>query len=161
REHAGLADRLADLVAEELEEVRRTERGVVAPELEDRRLAALAALHRERARPPDITGRSSMVSPSRTTWSAVTRSSPQITSTVSGMMSSSRRMSFTRRLPATSTSRRGFLRMTFMPAPPSRAWKSRRVLDLADLHEVDAVVVGLELPPLGEIELAEPEVLEF
>src|SRR5437899_11976208 len=89
------------------------------------------------------------------------RSSPQITSTVSGMMSSSRRMSFTRRLPATSTSRRGLRRMTFTPARPSRARKSRRALDLADLHEVDAVVVGLELPPLREIELAEAEVLKL
>src|SRR5580765_1360675 len=113
REHPVLADRLADLVAEELEEVRRAERGVVAAQLEDGGLPALATLHREPALPPDITGRSSIVSPSRTTWSAVTRSSPQITSTVSGMISSSRRMSFTRRLPTTSTSRRGFRRMTF------------------------------------------------
>src|SRR5437588_5731167 len=101
-----------------------------------------------------------MVSPSRTTWSAVTRSSPQITSTVSGRMSSSRRMSFTRRLPATSTSRRGFLRMTFMPVRPSRAREPGRVLDLADLCEVDPVVMGLQLPPLGKIEVAEAEMLE-
>src|SRR6267143_658854 len=88
------------------------------------------------------------------------RSSPQITSTVSGMMSSSRRMSFTRRLPATSTSRRGFLRMTFMPVRLSRAREPGRALDLADLREVDPVVVGLQLPPLGEIEIAEADVLE-
>src|SRR5438093_7836912 len=102
-----------------------------------------------------------MVSPSRTTWSAVTRSSPQITRTVSGMMSSSRRMSFTRRLPATSTSRRGFRRMTFTPVPVSRPGESGRALDLADLHEVDLVVMRLQLPPLGEIERAEPKVLEL
>src|SRR5262249_41743957 len=161
REHPVLADRLADLIAEELEEVRRAERRVVAPEPEHGRLSALAALHRTRPLPPDITGRSSIVSPSRTTWSAVTRSSPQITSTVSGMMSSSRRMSFTRRLPATSTSRRGLRRMTFTATGPSRARKSRRALDLADLREMDAVVVGLQLPPLRETGFTEAEVLEL
>jgi hypothetical protein len=63
-----LANRLADLVAEELEEVRCAERGVVAPELENSRLPALAALHRGSGRPPpDITGRSSIVASSRTT----------------------------------------------------------------------------------------------
>src|SRR5499433_525446 len=160
REHPVLADRLADLVTEELEEVRGAERGVVAAQLEDGRLPALAALHREPALPPDMTGRSSIVSPSRTTWSAVTRSSPQITRTVSGMMSSSRRMSLTRRLPATSTSRRGLRRMTFTSLR-SRPWKSGRALDLANLYQVDAVVMGLQLPPLREIELAEPEVLEL
>ena len=46
REHVVLPDRLANLIAEELEKVRSAERGVVTPELEDRRLPALAALHR-------------------------------------------------------------------------------------------------------------------
>src|SRR5690348_16003714 len=77
------------------------------------------------------------------------------------MMSSSRKMSFTRRLPATSTSRRGLRRMTFTAVRPSRARESRRALDLADLGEMDAVVVRLQLPPLREIELTEPEVLEL
>src|SRR5207237_6040128 len=35
-----------------------------------------------------------------------------------------------------------------------------RVLDLADLCEVDPVVMGLQLPPLGKIEVAEAEMLE-
>src|SRR4030095_2801240 len=153
-------DRLADLVAKELEEVRRAERRIMAAQLEDGGIAALAHLHRAPWPPPDMTGRSSIVSPSRTTWSAVMRSSPQITSTVSGMMSSSRRISFTRRLPATSTSRRGLRRMTFTRGRPSRARDPGRALDVADLGEVDAVVLGLELPPLGEIELTQPEVLE-
>ena len=40
-----LADRLAHLLAEELEEVLAAERGVVPPQLEGRAAAALAALH--------------------------------------------------------------------------------------------------------------------
>src|SRR5262249_1205011 len=117
-EHVVLPDRLAHLVAEELEEIRGAERGVVASGLARARLPALATLHRGSAPlPPDITGRSSIVASSRTTWSAVTRSSPQITSTVSGRMSSSRRMSLTRRPPATATSRRGLRKMTFMRMP--------------------------------------------
>src|SRR5262245_9264220 len=43
----------------------------------------------------------------------------------------------------------------------ARPWKSGRALDLADLDQVDAVVMRLKLPPLREIELAEPEVLEL
>src|SRR5229473_1896962 len=81
REHAVLADRLAHLVAEELQVVVDAKGGVVAPQLDGGAVAALAALH---ARPPDITGRSSMTSSSRSSWSAVTRSSPRMTSTVSG-----------------------------------------------------------------------------
>src|SRR5262249_48957524 len=77
------------------------------------------------------------------------------------MMSSSRRMSFTRRLPATSTSRRGFRRMTFTRVRPSPARESRRRLDRADLREMETVVMRLQLPPLGQIELAEAEVLEL
>ena len=80
-EHAVLPDRLTDLVPEEVEEVRGAERGIVAAQLEHRRPTALPALHRA---PPDMTGRSSIVSPSRTTWSAVISSSPRITRTVSG-----------------------------------------------------------------------------
>src|SRR5206468_2886398 len=73
------------------------------------------------ALPPLITGRSSIVSSSVTIWSAVTRVSPRITSTVSGMISSSRRTSFTLRPPATWTSRFGFLKMTFMGASGARS----------------------------------------
>src|SRR5439155_6613162 len=43
REHPVLADRLADLIAEELDEVRLAEGGVVPPELDDRPSAALPA----------------------------------------------------------------------------------------------------------------------
>src|SRR6266480_2775170 len=64
REHAVLPDGLADLVPEEVDEVRRTEGGVVAPQLEDRGLTALPALH---TAPPLMTGRSSIVSWSWTT----------------------------------------------------------------------------------------------
>src|SRR5438552_3518899 len=116
--HAVLEGRTVPAVA--LQEVGGAEGGVVPPEHEGGRAAALAALHRT---PPDITGRSSITSSSRSIWSAVTRSSPRITSTVSGRMSSSRRTSLTRRLPATSTSRRGLRSTTFMlkrrgtPAP--------------------------------------------
>jgi len=45
-EHPVLPDGLADLIAEELEEVRRAECGVVTPQLEHGGLTALAALHR-------------------------------------------------------------------------------------------------------------------
>src|SRR5262249_33621538 len=111
REHLVTADRLAHLIAEEIEEVRRAEGRVVASQLERRGAATLAALH---AAPPDITGRSSITSSSRSIWSAVTSSSPRITTTVWGRMSSSRRMSLPRRLPATWTSRRGLRSTTFM-----------------------------------------------
>src|SRR5437867_7799935 len=68
REHPVLPDGLADLIAEELEEVRRAEGGVVTAQLENGRLTALAALQSGSSRlPPDITGRSSMVASSRTT----------------------------------------------------------------------------------------------
>src|SRR5207245_8835753 len=92
REHLVLADRLADLITEELEEVRRAEGRVVTPQLDDGRVTALAALHRELGLPHDITGRSSIVSPSRTTWSAVLRTSPQFTSKASRMMCSYHRI---------------------------------------------------------------------
>src|SRR5438128_499193 len=174
REHPVLADRLADLIAEELDEVRLAEGGVVPPELDDRPSAALPAFQEASpiisplaspaagcgcarpspiisplaspaagcgcarpspiisplasprgaprlALPPLITGRSSIVSSSVTIWSAVTRVSPRITSTVSGMISSSRRTSFTLRPPATWTSRFGFLKMTFMGASGARS----------------------------------------
>src|SRR5439155_2004806 len=49
-EHAVLPDRLADLVAEEVEKIRSAEGGVVAAELEYRRPAALPALHCRGAR---------------------------------------------------------------------------------------------------------------
>jgi hypothetical protein len=64
REHAVAPDRLAHLVPEELDEVVGTERGVVPAQLDGGRAAAFPALH---VRPPDITGRSSMLSSSRTT----------------------------------------------------------------------------------------------
>src|SRR5213078_2711398 len=155
-EHAVLPDRLTDLVPEEVEKVRGAERGVVAAQLEHGRPPALAALH---CAPPLITGRSSIVSPSRTTWSAVISSSPRITRTVSGRMFSSRRTSFTRRPPSISTSRRGFRKMTFTGssraarrgrALPSRPRKPRRAPDVTNLGEMDPVVSGLELPPLRE-----------
>src|SRR3989441_640453 len=129
-----------------------------------------AASHSTRAReagpfggllPPLMTGLSSMVSASRTTWSGVISSSPRITRTVSGRMSSSRRTSFTRRPPAISTSRRGFRRMTFIGSPrPSRLRKPGRALDVADLGEMYRVVSSLELPPLREVEIAAVGVLE-
>ena len=34
------------------------------------------------------------------------------------------------------------------------------MLDVAELAEMDAVVLGLEQPPLGKIEIAQTEVLE-
>src|SRR3989449_9633129 len=111
--------------------------------------------------PPLMTGLSSMVSASRTTWSGVISSSPRITRTVSGRMSSSRRTSFTRSPPAISTSRRGFRRMTFIGSPrPSRLRKPGRALDVADLGEMYRVVSSLELPPLREVEIAAVGVLE-
>src|SRR5436309_11751889 len=88
------------------------------------------------------------------------RSSPQITSTVSGKISSSRRMSLTRRLPVTATSRRGFRRMTFTGVPRLAPRKSGRALDLADLRELDSIVLGLEDPPLGEVQFTQAEMLE-
>src|SRR4051812_27361522 len=81
-----------------------------------------------------------------------------MTSTDSGMIDSSASTSFTRRPPATSTSRRGLRSTTFTSAHPS--WKPGARLDVADLAQVDRVVLRLELPPLGQIEVAEPEVLE-
>src|SRR5262249_27525277 len=154
-EHAVLADGLAHLGSEGLLEVRRAEGGVGAPKLQHRRAAALAALH---ARPPDITGRSSMVSSSFTCWSAVMRSSPRMTRTVSGRMSSSRRTSFTRRLPATSTSRRGLRSTTFIALGP---WEPRRALDPADLPQVHGVVSRGQAPPLAEVHVPEAEMPEL
>src|SRR5712692_4318649 len=96
-------------------------------------------------------------------------SSPRITRTVSGRMSSSRSTSFTRRPPATSTSRRGFRKMTFTGSPrasrcgvplPSRLREPPRALHVADLREMDPVVPGLKLPPLREVEIAEAKVVE-
>src|SRR4030095_4750586 len=84
-------------------------------------------------------------------------SSPRMTSTVSGRMSSSRSTSFTRRLPATSTSRRGLRSITFTTL---LSRDPRRRLDSAELLQVDAVVAGLQAPPLPEVHLAQPEVLE-
>src|SRR5206468_1033094 len=146
-----------DLIPEEVEKVRSAEGGIVTAQLEHRRPTALPALHRA---PPDMTGLSSMVSASRTTWSAVMSSSPRITRTVSGRMSSSRSTSFTRRPPATSTSRRGFRKMTFtgslrasrcgLPLP-SRLREPPRTLHVADLREMDPVVPlaghGASVPP--------------
>src|SRR4029450_5170228 len=97
-QHAVLADRLPHLVAEELQEVGRAEGGVVPSQLQHGGAPALATRH-PRPPPPALPGPLSIVSPSLTTWSAVTSSSPRITSTVSGRISSSRSTSFTRRLP--------------------------------------------------------------
>src|SRR5262245_61661863 len=87
-----------------------------------------------------------------------------MTRTVSGMTSSSRRISFTRRLPGSSTSRRGLRSTTFMSFDPARERlrrrESRRRLHLAKLVQVDAIVGGLEHPPLAQIEIAEAKVLE-
>src|SRR5215467_1272843 len=119
-DHPMLADGLGDLLAEELQEVRRAEGRVVTRQLDDRARPALAALHW--ALPPDITGRTSSSSPSPTTSSAVRRSLPRITSTVPGRMSSSRSTSLTRLRPGRSTSRLGLRSLIFTPsgilAPP-------------------------------------------
>src|SRR6266700_2225861 len=42
----------------------------------------------------------------------------------------------------------------------SITWESRMALDLTELAEMDAIVLRLEQPPLGEVEIAETEVLE-
>src|SRR4029453_13370015 len=63
-EHPVAPNRLPDLIAEELHEVGGAEGGVVPSQLEDGPVPALATLHRA---PPDITGRSSIVSVSLTT----------------------------------------------------------------------------------------------
>src|SRR5262249_56057026 len=122
-EHAVLANSLGDLLAEELQEVRRAEGRVVTRQLDDRARPALAALHE--ALPPDITGRTSSSSPSPTTSSAVRRSLPRITSTLPGGMSSSRSTSLTRLRPGSSPSRLGLRRLIFTPrgtpAPPCPA----------------------------------------
>src|SRR5439155_1382255 len=73
REHPVLVDRLRNLLLEELDEVRRAERGIVAPELERGGAPALPALHPP---PPDMTGRTSRTSSSPTTVSLVRSSSP-------------------------------------------------------------------------------------
>src|SRR5262245_26480916 len=96
-----------------------------------------------------------------------------MTSTVSGITSSSRRISFTRRLPGNSTSRRGLRSTTFMSIVASPPWRLRprrraplrlresgRGLDLAELSQMHALVRGLQLPPLGEVEITEAEVIE-
>src|SRR5205823_8017425 len=153
-EHAVLPDGLTDLIPEEVDKVRSAEGGIVAAQLEHRRPTALPALHRA---PPDMTGLSSMVSASRTTWSAVMSSSPRITRTVSGRMSSSRSTSFTRRPPATSTSRRGLRSTTFIASRPR---ESRRRFHVEDLLQMTRLVARLQAPPLAEVHLAETEVLE-
>src|SRR5262249_12630116 len=158
REHAVPVDGLADLLREELDEVRRAERCIVAPQLERGGPSALPALHRS---PPDITGRTSRTSSPPTTVSLVKSSSPRITSTVPAKMSSSRSNSFTRRVPFTAISRRGLRRMTFIGAKRDRRSRARepgRRLQGAELPQVVGIMVGLQLPPLRQIELTEPRV---
>src|SRR5437016_1192344 len=135
-EHAVLADGRGHLPAEEGEEVRRAEGGVVPPELHRRPVAAPGALHgllpagaTPPEPPPDITGRSSIVSASSSIASVVSNSSCRMMSTVPGTIWSSRSTSFTRRGPGSSTSRRGFRSTTFirpwersaMPSPRASA----------------------------------------
>jgi hypothetical protein len=90
-EHLVAVHRLRDLLAEELEEVRRAEGRVVTSQLEGGGAPALAALHRVPALPPDMTGRTSSTSSPPTTVSPVSSSLPRMTSTVLGRMSSSTR----------------------------------------------------------------------
>ena len=84
---------LAHLVAAELEEVLGAEVGVVAADVDDRRLAAHAALH---AAPPEMTGRISTTSSSASTASPGTSVSPRMTSTDSRLSSSRPRSLATR-----------------------------------------------------------------
>ena len=42
----------------------------------------------------------------------------------------------------------------------SRPWKSGRALDVANLPEMDRVVLRLQPPPLREVEIAQTEMLE-
>src|SRR5438132_8084771 len=80
-----------------------------------------------------------------------------MTRTVSGRMSSSRSTSFTRRLPASSTSRRGLRSTTFIASRPR---ESRRRFHVAELLQMSRLVARLQPPPLAEVHLAEAEVLE-
>src|SRR5437764_8435564 len=80
-----------------------------------------------------------------------------MTRTVSGRMSSSRSTSFTRRLPASSTSRRGLRSTTFIASRPR---ESRRRFHVEDLLQMTRLVARLQAPPLAEVHLAETEVLE-
>src|SRR5205085_3910022 len=70
-EHAVLVDGLADLLAEELQEVGRAECRVVPPQLDGGGPTTLATLHASTPAPPDITGRISSSSSSPTTVSVV------------------------------------------------------------------------------------------
>ena len=85
REHLVLADRLGDLLAEELEEVRASRRRRCGAAARGRRRRRTCGTSRRPARaPPDMTGRTSSTSSSPTTLSAVRSSSPRMTSTVLG-----------------------------------------------------------------------------
>ena len=154
-----------DLPREELDEVRRAERRVVAAQLERGRALRTSGtsdtgslptglspdttgLPPDTTGPPDMTGRTSRTSSPPTTVSLVTSSSPRITSTVPARISSSRSNSFTRRVPLTSISRRGLRRMTFMEQAEyrrSRAREPGRCLQGAELAQVVGIMVGLEL----------------
>src|SRR5439155_16321225 len=67
--------------------------------------------------PPDMTGRISTRSVSRSVSSSVTRSSPRTTRTLSGSSASSLSRSLTRFGPAMSSSRTGWLSNTFICSP--------------------------------------------
>ena len=104
--------RATNLLAHVVQEALAAERRVVPAHVDDRWGLAAAALHR--VAPPEITGRISTVSASASSASRVTRVSPQITSTDSGLISSRPRRAPTVVGPLSSSSRRGFRRTTFI-----------------------------------------------
>ena len=81
-----VVDRPPHLLVAVVEEVVAAERGVVAADVDDRRL--LGTRGTSRAQPPEITGRISTAAASSMRVSWVTSSSPTITSTDSGLSSS-------------------------------------------------------------------------
>src|SRR5690606_21636426 len=97
-EHAELLDGPPDLPLEELDEVLAAEGGVVAAQVDDGLAPALDAPHRPD--PPEMAGRISTSTSPSTTSSGVSRVSPQMTMTVSGLMFSSSRMLRTLRRPS-------------------------------------------------------------
>src|SRR5690606_26185548 len=116
-DHGVVLDRLGHLVAAEAEEVLGAEVGVVPADVDDRGLAADGALH---AAPPEITGLISITSSSARTPSPGARGSARVTKAHSRFSSGCVRRALTGVGPATSSSRRGLRRMTFMAQP--RGW---------------------------------------
>src|SRR5690606_2412456 len=142
-EHLELPDRPLHLVPEEFEKMVAAEAGIVAAQVDHGPTPALHALHRPgtpgcRApavigppappappAPPEIAGRISISTLSSTIVSGVSRLSPQMTITVSGLIASSSRMLCTLRRPSKCHSFGSGMRMKTLTAVTPAAPRHR------------------------------------